>query len=229
MVLSMKRVEVVRDYGGISAADRLAGRRAKLLAAARRIWGESGISEVTIRGVCSAAGLIPRYFYEQFTDRDALLFAVADEVRDQLLDALVAAGLGEPGSIRDKLRSALTAFLDLIAADPDIHRIATCDVSGVPGLAAHRTRVLDMIAELVIQHAPEVLGADTPNLVVLRRNTLFMIGGANRVIEAWLDDPTETTAALAAYCADLCLAVIRDITQPYNQATPRSSPLGEHC
>ncbi|EUA42451.1 bacterial regulatory s, tetR family protein [Mycobacterium xenopi 4042] len=88
---------------------------------------------MTVRGVCKAAGLIPRYFYEHFPNRDALLFAVADDVRDELLDALVAAGIGNPGTLADKLRSALTAFLDIIAADPHIHRITTSDLTSVPG------------------------------------------------------------------------------------------------
>src|ERR1700758_5177397 len=181
MVPSMKRAKVVRDYGGISAADRRAERRRKLLAAGRQIWGESGITEVSVRGVCSAAGLIPRYFYEQFPNRDALLFAVSDDVRDQLLEALVAAGIGDPGTLRDKLRSALTSLLDIIAADPHVHRIATGDVSGVPGLAEHRTHIREMITELVIHYAPDVLGADTPNATELRRGELFMVGGVNQV------------------------------------------------
>lgn len=220
MVLSMKRVKVVRDYGGISAADRRAERRRKLLAAGQQIWGQSGITEVTVRGVCSAAGLIPRYFYEQFANRDALLLAVADDVRDQLLEALVAAGVGHPGSITDKLRSALTAFLDIIAADPHIHRIVTSELTSVPGLTEHRTQVLDMLAELVIQHTPDILGADTPNPTQLRRGALFMVGGVNQIIETWLDDPKETTAELAAVCADLCVAVVRGITQSHEQLAP---------
>ena len=216
----MKRAEVVRDYGGISAADRRAERRRKLLAAGQQIWGESGITEVTVRGVCTAAGLIPRYFYEQFPNRDALLFAVADDVRDQLLEALVAAGVGDPGTLTDKLRSALTAFLDIIAADPHIHRIATSDLTSVPGLTEHRTHVLDMITELVIRYAPDILGGDTPSPTALRRGALFMVGGVNQIIETWLDDPKETTAELAAVCANLCVAVVRGITQSQDQLTP---------
>lgn len=216
----MKRAEAARDYGGISAADRRAERRRKLLAAGRQIWGESGITEVTVRGVCTAAGLIPRYFYEQFPNREALLFAVADDVRDQLLEALVAAGLDDPGSLTDKLRSALTAFLDIIAADPHIHRIATSDLTSVPGLTEHRRQVLDILAELVIRYAPEVLGAGTPNHAELRRSALFMVGGVNQIIEAWLDDPKETTAELAAIGADLCVAVVRGITPSHEQLAP---------
>jgi AcrR family transcriptional regulator len=214
----MKRAEVVRDYGGISAADRRAERRRKLLAAGRQIWGEAGIAEVTVRGVCSAAVLTPRYFYEQFPNREALLFAVADDVRDELLAALVAAAeIGEPGSITDKLRSALKAFLDTIAADPHIHRIATSDLTSVPGLAEHRTQVLDILTELVIQYTPDILGADTPNPTELRRGALFMVGGVNQLIEAWLADPKETIVDLAASCADLCGAVVRGVIHTHEQ------------
>ena len=209
----MKRAEVVRDYGGISAADRRAERRRKLLAAGRHIWGESGITEVTVRGVCNAAGLIPRYFYEQFPNRDALLFAVSDDVRDELLDAMVVAGVGDPGTLRDKLRSALTAFLDIIAADPHVHRIATGDVSSVAGLGQHRTHILDMITDLVIRYSPDVLADETPDPADLRRGALFMVGGVNQLIEAWLEDPKETTHELAGVCADLCVAVVRGVRQ----------------
>jgi len=214
----MKRAEVVRDYGGISAADRRSERRRKLLAAGRQIWGESGITEVTVRGVASAAGLIPRYFYEQFPNREALLFAVADDVRDETLQALVSAGIGEPGTLTDKLRSGIRAFLDMIAADPHIHRIATSDLTSVPGLTEHRTQVLDIITELVIQYAPDILGPDTPNPTDLRRTALFMVGGANQIIETWLADPKETTAELAGVCADLCVAVIRGVVGSHEPA-----------
>ncbi|ORW94098.1 TetR/AcrR family transcriptional regulator [Mycolicibacter terrae] len=214
----MKRPGVVRDYGGISAVDRRAERRGKLLAAGRRIWGESGIGEVTVRGVCAAAGLIPRYFYEQFPNRDALLFAVSDDVRDQLLEAMVTAGVGDPGTLSDKLRSALTAFLDLIAADPYIHRIATSDLSAVPGLNEHRARILDLITDSVVEHAPGVLDSEVPPPAELRRGALFIVGGVNQIIEAWLANPVESTTELAALCSDLAVALVRSITSPQDHS-----------
>lgn len=210
----MKRAGVVRDYGGISADDRRAERRRKLLAAGRQIWGESGVAEVTVRGVCTAAGLIPRYFYEQFSNREALLFAVSDDVRDQLLDALLLAGVANPGTLTDKLRSALQAFLDIIAADPHIHRIATGDVSTVAGLAEHRTSILEMITDSVIEQAPRVLATQPPPPDQLRRGAQFMVGGVNQIIDAWLREPVESTDGLATICADLCVAVVRGVVTP---------------
>ncbi|MGW0157901.1 TetR/AcrR family transcriptional regulator [Mycobacterium sp. NPDC003323] len=213
----MKRAKVERDYGGISAADRRADRRRRLLAAGRQLWGESGVAEVTVRGACSHAGLITRYFYEQFDNREALIFAVADDVRDQLLEAMVAAGVGDPGTLADKLRSALTAFLEIIAADPHVHRISTGDVSNVPGLAEHRAKILDLITDEVTRRAPDVLGDEVPDFVELRRGALFIVGGVNQLIEDWLADPKLAPAELAGIAADMCVALFRGLAHTPDQ------------
>jgi AcrR family transcriptional regulator len=213
----MKRAEVVRDYGGISAVDRRAERRRKLISAGRTIWGESGLNEVTVRGVCASAGLITRYFYEQFDSREALLFAIVDEVRVQLLEAMLVAGIGESGDLRDKLRAALTAFLNIVAADPHLHRIVSGDVTGVPGLLEHRMQLLDMIVASIIEQAPSVLGARLPEPAILRRGAVFMVGGVNQIIAEWLRNPsnpdTETVEELANACARLCVAVVQDTVE----------------
>lgn len=203
----MARTDVVRDYGGVSADDRRAERRRKLLEAGRRAWGESGIGDVTVRGVCSASGLTPRYFYEQFANRDALLIAVADEVRDQLFAALVEASFAESGDLAAKLRAALKAFFDVIADDPHVHRIMNTDWTAAAGLAQRRSAALDMVADLVLQYAPPLLDLESPNPVDLRRGAMFAVGGVNQVVVAWLRDPTDSTSELADICTRLCLAV----------------------
>ncbi len=204
----MARTDVVRDYGGISADDRRAERRRKLLEAGRRVWGESGIGDVTVRGVCSASGLTPRYFYEHFANRDALIFAVADEVRDELFAALVNASLAEPGDLAAKLRAALKAFFDLIADDPHVHRVMTSDWTAAAGLAQRRSEALDMVADLVLQHAPALLDIEAPDPADLRRGAMFVAGGVNQVVVAWLRDPQDSTSELADVCTRLCLAVV---------------------
>lgn len=218
----MTRTSGGRDYGGVSAADRRADRRRRLLAAGRQLWGTAGVTDVTVRGVCSAAGLIPRYFYEQFPNREALLFAISDDVRDELLATLVDAGVGDPGTLTDKLRSALTALLDLLAVDPQIHRIVTSDLSSVPGLSEHRTHILDLITGLVVQYAPDVLDGEPPPPAELHRGALFVVGGANRIIEDWLADPRESVAEVAAATAELCTAAVANVAT--GRAARRSEP-----
>ncbi|MGA5539477.1 TetR/AcrR family transcriptional regulator [Mycolicibacterium nivoides] len=203
------RERAQRDYGGISAADRRAERRARLLSAGRQAWGESGTAGVTVRGVCALAGLTDRYFYEHFANREALILAVSDEVRDQLLAAMVAAGQVAPGDATVKLQAGLQAFLDAVAGDPHLVRIATSDTGNIPELVKRRRQMLDMIAELVIANAPDAFGADLdPDQ--LRRAALFAVGGVNQLIEGWLDGSVAmTTAELAAECAQFCMSVLR--------------------
>jgi hypothetical protein len=43
---------------------------------------------------------------------------------------------------------------------------------------------------------------------------LFIVGGVNQIIEAWLDNPTETPADWAASCSDLSVALVRSIVGP---------------
>src|SRR3546814_8101517 len=61
-----------RSYGGVDGALRVAQRREALIEAGLELMG-SAEPELTVRGVCKKAGVAARYFYESFTDRDALM------------------------------------------------------------------------------------------------------------------------------------------------------------
>ncbi|MFC4127779.1 TetR/AcrR family transcriptional regulator [Nocardia rhizosphaerae] len=204
----MARAEVVRPYRGVSAASRRDERRDKLLAAARRIWGEAGPAEITVRRVCAASGLTPRYFYEHFSTRDALVLAVAEQVHEQLFATLVAASQAEPGTLKRKLLRALTTYLDAIADDPSVYRILTSDVHSVAGLEELRVRAIDIVTDLVLRYSAEFLDAPAdPD--VRRREALFVVGGINQLVDAWLRDPRQPTAEVAALCTELALSVVR--------------------
>ncbi|MET9211503.1 MULTISPECIES: TetR/AcrR family transcriptional regulator [unclassified Nocardia] len=204
----MARAEVVRPYRGMSAANRRDERRDKLLAAGRQVWGEAGLTEVTVRRVCAASGLTPRYFYEQFATRDALVLAVAEQVHEELAATLVEASQAQADGLRDKLLRALTAFLDAIADDPRIHRILTSDTHGTAGLEELRARSVGIITDLVVQYSAEFLDAPaTPES--RRQEALFVVGGINQLIDAWLRDPRQSSVELATLCTELALAVAR--------------------
>ncbi|EME15396.1 TetR/AcrR family transcriptional regulator [Rhodococcus triatomae] len=203
----MARGQAVRDYGGVSADDRRAERRRRLLDAGRHAWGRAGLGEVTVRGVCTEAGLQPRYFYEQFANRDALIVAVADEVRDKLFTALVDTSRSADGGIEDTLRAALTAFLRVIADDPDIHHIMRTDLAGVPGLETRRVDSLNMVAELILRYGADAPGFDPRPDVDRRRVARFVAGGVNHLIDNWLADQDETPHELADQCTRLCMTL----------------------
>jgi len=202
------RARAARAYAGRSAEDRRTERRARLLAAGRRSWGESGLAAVTVRGVCGLAGLTDRYFYESFANREALVLAVAAQLRDELLALMVEGGLAATGGVEERLRGGLLAVLSAVASDPSTMRIFTSDPTGLPGLAQQRRGVLAMITDLVIQYVPELLtGPVDPHQ--LRLAALFSVGGVNQLIESWADGSLALgIEQLAADCARLCMRVL---------------------
>jgi AcrR family transcriptional regulator len=52
-----------RRYGGLSAGERRAGRRARLLEAGLEFYGMLGFRHTTIPQLCSSAGVTARHFY----------------------------------------------------------------------------------------------------------------------------------------------------------------------
>lgn len=85
-----------RSYGGLSAEQRQAVRRARLLDAGLELLGTAGWTATTMTAVCREAGLTERYFYESFADRDALAEAVFDRLavgaREAILVAVAVGG-----------------------------------------------------------------------------------------------------------------------------------------
>ncbi len=215
----MTRGEVVRDYGGVSADDRREARRLKLIAAGRVAWGRSGVSDVTVRGVCKSSGLAYRYFYEHFPNRDALIVAVADQIRDEMIALLVESSEATGGPIDQRLSAALHSFLTAIDAEPTIFRIMTTDVSTVVGLENRQSETLDFVADVMVAYVsdhPDLPKADIP---LAPRTARFISGGVNRLIESWLTERDTDMGTLVDACVRLSMAA----ASVHNLSTPPSS------
>jgi AcrR family transcriptional regulator len=113
-----------RPYGGVSADERLAARRQRLLDAGLELFGTRGIAATSIADVCAQAGLTKRYFYEGFATIEELAVAVFDQVVGRLAQQVapaIAAGEG-----RDP-RPALTAHATAVLSDPRVVRLLTVE------------------------------------------------------------------------------------------------------
>src|SRR5438270_5883898 len=78
----------LRSYGGVSAADRVAARRQKLLDAALELYGTRGFNATGVKDICRQAGLTDRYFYESFGDAAELFIATYDRATSELLTSV---------------------------------------------------------------------------------------------------------------------------------------------
>ncbi|WP_245720287.1 TetR/AcrR family transcriptional regulator [Nocardia uniformis] len=174
-----------RTWGGRSADQRRTERRERVIEAALEIWRESGWTGVTIRAVCARTGLNDRYFYEAFADRDELLVAAWEQVRDDMLAAL--GGVFADYSSRPLpglIEQAASTVLQRISNDPGFGRILLLHHAGSPALEACRGEALQLTANLVVGAAQTYVRPDA-DLLALRIDAIASVGGFVELINAW--------------------------------------------
>jgi AcrR family transcriptional regulator len=176
-----------RRYGGKTAGERRAQRREQLLDAGLELFGSDGFANVTIESLCAAAGLNPRYFYEQFAGREELLGAVYDRHVQTVLTMVQAAIADSPPEPVPRLRAGLTAFVTATLADERAARVNYFEMVGVSaGLEAQRRGVLRAYAELIADQASRLddlgpLGRGDP-----RMTAVALVGATDGLIIDWL-------------------------------------------
>jgi AcrR family transcriptional regulator len=136
--------------------------RERLLDAARRLILAGGETRLTASNVARQAGVAGATFYEHFRNRDDLLRALSNDLFDELRGRLGKRrreALAAPDD-EDKLRAEFRTPLEILAANPDLFRLAL-RVRHHPGsplgdssrrLTGNTRR--DLVAELVARHYP---------------------------------------------------------------------------
>lgn len=119
-----------RSYRGRSADERRKDRRSRLVRAAVKLYGAKGYANVGVRAICVEAGLTERYFYEAFENGEALAIAAFQGIARVLFDNLETAVIPHT-TPRARLRAALTAWFELVAAYPAEARFFLKDLDGV--------------------------------------------------------------------------------------------------
>jgi AcrR family transcriptional regulator len=182
----------LRSYGGVSATERVAARRARLLDAGLELYGTRGFSATGVKDICRQAGLTDRYFYESFRDSGELFTAVFDRATADLL-ALVADHVGqvtpEPES---QVRASIEAFVRALVADPRQARVVFAESTSAGGevdrhIRASLRQFAALIATTARPHLPEM-----PERM-LQLGSLSLVGAIERVIIEWQDGQLDAT------------------------------------
>jgi len=188
----MSDSSLVRPYRGVTAGDRVSGRREALIDAAFEVFAAEGWAAVSARRVCEQAGLTRRYFYESFTDVDALLGAAFDRLTAQVTEAVRAAAVDGAGSRAEFVRRGVSAGLDVLASPPSNGRfLAACLTAG--SVAAHRARSIDDLAAIV-EVALSTHPDDRPIASRDARITAIVaVGAILSIIDSWLTQEVDLT------------------------------------
>src|SRR4051812_45000425 len=201
-----------RRYGGKTADERRAERREQLLDAAVELFGTQGYAATTIEMLCRRAALNPRYFYEQFESREALLGAVYDRHADGVLERVVAALDDAPPDARGRLETGLRAFVDGTLSDPRLARINYFEMVGVnPRLEARRRAVLRSYADLMTAQLDAIPPGDRPALTHPRLAAIAFVGAVDGLItDALAADPPTARDEIITTLLELLVPLIAD-------------------
>ena len=204
-------------YGGVPAEKRRAERRVRLIEAALDLAGTEGWQAATVRAVCARARLTPRYFYESFENRDALLLAVFDELAAEAAERVLEAVTAAPDEAEAKSRAAVAAFVDLLVEDPRKSRILFMEAMGHEALMRRRLDGLKMFAGLIAGQARAFYRPPAGSDRLVETTALLLAGGLAELLIAWVDGDLDSTrdelvddcAALLAATGEAAVALAR--------------------
>ncbi len=197
-----------RPYGGVSAEERVAARRQKLLDAGLQLFGTRGYTATGVKDICREAGVTDRYFYESFRDSEALFLAVFDRLVDGLFVTVAEAVVDAGAEPEPQLRSAIGTFVRALAEDPRKARVIFAEAAAAgPAAGAHMRTILRRFTDLVAATARRHLGDDVSDEQI-RILALSLVGTLERVItereDGALDLPVDR---LVDRCVELYAAL----------------------
>lgn len=183
MVL-MTETPSARPYRGVKAAERLAARRGRLLAAGLDLLGaeRQDMSALTVRGVCRRAGLAARYFYESFTDKDEFVGRVFDWVVADLAATTQAAVAAVP--VHEQTRAGMANIVRTITGDARVGRLLFSAQLADAVIVRKRAESSALFAMLSGQHAGDALRMPANDRI--KAGAHFAVGGVGQTISAWL-------------------------------------------
>ncbi|HEX8103163.1 MAG TPA: TetR/AcrR family transcriptional regulator [Solirubrobacteraceae bacterium] len=181
-----------RPYRGMTPEARDADRRRRLLDAGLEAFGTTGYASTTIEGLCAAAGVTPRNFYDHFKSREDLLAAVYDAVIAEHAGAVVRALEEVPGDLEGHVRAGVDAAVRRWAGDERAARITLVEVVGVSErMEEHRLGVLAAYADLLRADAERLAER---GLIPRREERVVapaLVGALTQVMTDWQHRPDE--------------------------------------
>jgi AcrR family transcriptional regulator len=213
-------VETSRRYRGITAAQRQAERRERLMEAGLELFGTLGYAHASVRAVSAAAQLNSRYFYESFRSREDLLYCVYQRITADIF-ARAGEAVAQQDTLEEQARAGLRAAWTVVTEDRRKARIVAVEVVGVSErLERLRHETRQALAQLTAQNALALAGRG----VRLRLNPVltarFLMGGVVEVLFEWINGDLDASADdvvehfTALFTAAAYAAIERDVPPP---------------
>jgi AcrR family transcriptional regulator len=175
--------------------------RAALIAAGRQLFSMHPIDAVTVDDIVRAAKVGKGSFYNHFSDREALLRAIASEIRASVERAVGLAN-SEVSDPARRVARAMCVYLRSAVDDPERARLLSRVQSGVTSLAAPLNRGL-------VEDIAAGLAQARFSVSTLEAGVLYVLGVTQIALVRVLEEPTSTV--VVAFAQQICALTLRGL------------------
>lgn len=173
--------------------------RARILQQSLPLFAESGFDGVSMRQVAAATGLTTAALYYHFPDKEQLYLAVVEDCFAQQVNPLLPAAGQREGDPWLQLEAFVTAFMELLMAEPHFQRLmqwVALDRDEVR--ARHMTeRVFEPFFHGLVDLVPDAQNVEDRHFLAVAIMGLMVFPFETQVARQWLpgfQSPVSTPA-----------------------------------
>jgi AcrR family transcriptional regulator len=189
--------------------ERKAQNRAKLLAAARKVFAEKGVGAATARDIVRETDLATGTFYNYFESKEEVFTALLEELAGKARER-VRAQRQVPGlTVEQRVEGAYRAYFELVMEERELFEVFRRN-AGVIAAIADRDWFRDGEHDLVDDLGSWMAAGEIPqaDLDLLAQ---AMFGAGVHVANHLVDQESPDTDAAARFCAAVFVGGIRQL------------------
>ena len=168
-------------------------RRALIVEAAGRLFGDRGYDATRLDHIAAAAGVTKPVLYRHFDGKQALYLALLERHREDL--ATFAAAIPAEGTPEERLRAVLEVWLTYVEARSYAWRMLFRDRGGGPEIQAFRVAVHARARAVLAELIRSLAESPIPERELEPLAELMSMGMASLVLW-WMEDAEVSRAAL---------------------------------
>lgn len=184
--------------------------RAKLLAAARKVFAEKGLATATARDIVRETDLATGTFYNYFEDKEDAFRTVFDEWVEQARAAAREKRL-QPGiDLPQRIYDAYHAYFELVVADPEMFEVLRRNADAIAMMGSEdlfAEAVRELVEDMQQWVAEGQLTAEIEEW--LPHVARSLAGGGFQIAAHMADEGVSDVDATARFCTRLMLEGLR--------------------
>jgi AcrR family transcriptional regulator len=183
----------------------VAERRALIVEAAGRLFGEHGYDATRLDDVAAAAGVTKPILYRHFDSKRALYLALLTRHRDDL--SSFAAVIPAEGTLEERLRAVLEIWIAYVETHSYAWKMLFRDTGGGPEVQAFRLEVHARARAVLVGIIRSLSDASIPRRELEPLAELLSMGMAALVLW-WIENPGVSRGAVVDALARVWLGVV---------------------